>query len=125
MTCVQNRPPRGQRLAASHPVRQPPGHERAFIGTYQLLGYLREDKLVQLSPHRKLDTLRPAYGWDEPQPALRAAPPLTLQAISYYQTAADDFASGAMRLRRGVREPVAGSSIASMRRGGKWPHAMP
>ena len=39
----------------------PPGRERAFIGTYQLLGYLRDDKLVQLSPHRKVDTLRPAF----------------------------------------------------------------
>ena len=76
----------------------PPGRERAFIGTYQLLGYLRDGKLVQLEPHRKVETLRPAYGWDEPQPPLPEDPALTLQAISYYQTAADAFASGSMRM---------------------------
>ncbi len=76
--------------------QQPPGHERAFIGTYQLLGYLREGKLVQLSPHRKVDTLRPAYVRDEPQPALPEDPALTLQAISNYQTAAAAFADGSM-----------------------------
>ena len=40
--------------------QRPPGSERAFIGTYQLLGYLRDQTLVQLSPHRRVDTLRPA-----------------------------------------------------------------
>ena len=79
-------------------LQLPRGRERAFIGTYQLLGYLRDDKLVQLSPHRKLETLRPAYGWDEPQPPLPEDPALTLQAISFYQTAAEDFASGKMRM---------------------------
>ena len=75
----------------------PPGRERAFIGTYQLLGYLRDDKLVQLSPHRKVDTLRPAYARDVAQPELPEDPALTLQAISYYQTAAAAFSDGSMR----------------------------
>ena len=74
----------------------PPGRERAFIGTYQLLGYLRDDKLVQLSPHRKVDTLRPAYARDVAQPELPEDPALTLQAIAYYQTAAAAFADGTM-----------------------------
>ncbi len=78
--------------------QQPPGRERAFIGTYQLLGYLRDDKLVQLSPHRRVDTLRPAYDRDQPQPGLPDDPALTLQAISYYQSAANAFASGQMRM---------------------------
>ena len=78
--------------------QQAPGRERAFIGTYQLLGYLRDGKLVQLSPHRKVDVLRPAYDRDQPQPALPHAPALTLQAISFYQTAAEAFASGKMRM---------------------------
>ncbi len=77
-------------------LQQPFGRERAFIGTYQLLGYLRDDKLVQLSPHRKVDTLRPAYARDVAQPELPEDPALTLQAISDYQTAAAAFADGSM-----------------------------
>ena len=77
-------------------LQQSPGRERAFIGTYQLLGYLRDDKLVQLSPHRKVDTLRPAYARDVAQPELSEDPALTLQAISDYQTAAAAFADGTM-----------------------------
>lgn len=79
-------------------LRQPPGRERAFIGTYQLLGYLRAGKLVQLSPHRRVDTLRPAGERDQPQPPLPEDPSLTLQAISYYQAAADAYAHGHMRM---------------------------
>lgn len=75
----------------------PPGHERAFIGTYQLLGYLHGDTLVQLSPHRKVETLRPAYVHDEAQPPRPENPALTLQAISHYQTAAAAFSDGSMR----------------------------
>ena len=84
-------------------LRQPPGHERAFIGTYQLLGYLRGGTLVQLSPHRKVDTLKPSLERDQPQPALPEDPALTLQAIAYYQDAAAAFASGAMRLHGDAR----------------------
>jgi phosphoglycerol transferase MdoB-like AlkP superfamily enzyme len=76
-----------------------PGTERAFIGTYQLLGYLRQDKLVQLGPHRKVDTVQPAYLRDQEQPALPEDPSLTLQAISFYQVAAYDFTHGNMRNR--------------------------
>ncbi len=83
----------------------PPSRERAFIGTYQLLGYLRAGKLVQLSPHRRVDTLRPAYDWDQPQPVLPEDPALTLQAISFYQTAAEAFASGKMRAPRPFPAP--------------------
>ncbi|RZA20660.1 MAG: alkaline phosphatase family protein [Lysobacteraceae bacterium] len=77
-----------------------PGHERAYIGTYQLLGYLRDDTLVQLSPHRKVDTVRPALVADAGQPALPEEPQLTLQAISDYQTAAYRFSHGLMRAAR-------------------------
>lgn len=76
-----------------------PGTERAFIGTYQLLGYLRDGKLVQLGPHRRVDTVQPAYLRDQLQPALGEDPSLTLQAISFYQVAAYDFEHGYMRNR--------------------------
>ena len=96
-------------------LRQPPGHERDFIGTYQLLGNQRGDTLVQLSPHRKVDTLRPSLQRDQPQPALPEDPALTLQAISFYQSAADAFASGAMRLHGDAR--TSADAIAMQTRG--------
>lgn len=74
-----------------------PGSARAYVGTYELLGYLGNDKLVQLSPHRRIDTVRPAYSKDDPQPELPEDPALTLQAISDYQTAAYRFTHGLMR----------------------------
>jgi len=54
--------------------------------------------LVQLSPHRRVDTLRPAYDRDLPQPALPEDAAMTLQAISFYQATAEAFASGKMRV---------------------------
>jgi phosphoglycerol transferase MdoB-like AlkP superfamily enzyme len=98
--------------------QRPPGHERAFIGTYQLLGYLRAGRLVQLSPHRRVDTLRPAYGWDQPQPALAEDPALTLQAIAFYQTAAEAFSSGAMRMPERSTRPDDIAADAAMARSG-------
>jgi phosphoglycerol transferase MdoB-like AlkP superfamily enzyme len=80
--------------------QRPPGMARAYLGTYQLLGYLAHDKLVQLAPHRKLDTVRPAYDRDQQQPPLVEDPALSLQAISDYQTAAYRFSHGLMRAHR-------------------------
>jgi phosphoglycerol transferase MdoB-like AlkP superfamily enzyme len=78
--------------------QQYPG--RAYVGTYQLLGYLAGDKLVQLAPHRKVDTVRPAWAGDQQQPPLPEDPALSLQAISDYQTAAYRFTHGLMRAQR-------------------------
>ncbi len=77
-----------------------PDSARAFIGTYQLLGYLRHDKLVQLSPHRKADTVRPAYESDQAQPVIADDPQLTLEAVSNYQTAAYRFEHGLMKVTK-------------------------
>jgi phosphoglycerol transferase MdoB-like AlkP superfamily enzyme len=71
--------------------------DRAFIGTYELLGLLEGDRLVQLSPHRRVATLRPALGTDRLQPQEPDDPKLTLQAISFYETAAHAFERGQMR----------------------------
>jgi phosphoglycerol transferase MdoB-like AlkP superfamily enzyme len=71
--------------------------ERAYIGTYQLLGYLRDDLLVQLAPHRRVDTVSPSVAGDLPQPAVREDPRASLQAIGDYEVAAFDFTHGRMR----------------------------
>ena len=80
--------------------QRPPDSARAFIGTYQLLGYLRHDKLVQLSPHRKVETVRPAYTSDQEQPVIADDPQLTLEAVSNYQTAAYRFEHGLMKVAK-------------------------
>lgn len=78
--------------------QQRPG--RAYVGTYQLLGYLADGKLVQLAPHRRVDTVRPAYDSDQQQPPLPEDPALSLRAISDYETAAYRFTHGLMRAQR-------------------------
>lgn len=71
--------------------------ERAYIGTYQLLGYLQPGRLVQLAPHRQVETVRPSHDFDTPQPPLPEVPAATLQAVSDYETAAYRFTHGRMR----------------------------
>lgn len=92
------------------------GSERAFIGTYQLLGLLRDGELVQLSPHRRVDTLRPAYDRDLPQPALPEDAAMTLQAISFYQATAEAFASGKMRVPEHMPASPVGLPAAAIAR---------
>ena len=77
-----------------------PEQARAFLGTYQLLGYLRGDRLVQLSPHRKVDTVKPSFVLDQDQPPVAEDPRATLEAISFYETAAYRYTHGFMRTAR-------------------------
>lgn len=74
--------------------------ERAYIGTYQLLGYLRDDRLVELAPHRRVASVSPSVVGDAPQPAVSEDPHATLQAIGDYEVAAYDFTHGRMRALR-------------------------
>ena len=71
-------------------------NDRAFIGTYQLLGYLREDALIQLAPGRRVDSVTPAFQKDELQPARPVLPQLEREAIAAYQTASHRFKNGLM-----------------------------
>ena len=80
-------------------MQQTRGRERAFLGTYQLLGYLRNEQLIQLAPHRRAEAVLPSYGDDRPQPQLPLDSVLTLEAVSYYQTASYRFAHGLMAQR--------------------------
>jgi len=86
---------------------------RAFISTYQLLGYLTPDRLVQLAPHRRVQTLRPAFAGDEAQPPVPDDPALTLTTISHYQAAAEAFRTGAMAALLGdARGPTTATAPA-------------
>lgn len=80
--------------------RLEPGRERAFIGNYQRLGYLRDDQLIQLAPGRQLDSVRPDYDSNTVQPELPVDATLADEAISYYQTASYLFSNGLLAARR-------------------------
>ncbi|WP_133499073.1 LTA synthase family protein [Cognatilysobacter terrigena] len=79
--------------------------DRAFIGTYQLLGFLQRDRLVQLAPHRAVSTLVPAMDADQPQPPAADDPKRTLRAVAFYEHAAHRFTSGAMRVPLSAATP--------------------
>jgi phosphoglycerol transferase MdoB-like AlkP superfamily enzyme len=64
----------------------PAGAERAFISTYQGLGYLRNGELVIQSPIGQIDQYKPDFksGQAQKEPLTDS---LVKQAIAYYQSA--------------------------------------
>jgi phosphoglycerol transferase MdoB-like AlkP superfamily enzyme len=74
----------------------PAAPARAFVSNYQSLGYLRDGRLVVLSPGRKVESFRvdPATYETAPAPLDRA---LADEAIAYYQTASRAFRQGALK----------------------------
>jgi len=66
------------------------GRERAFISTYQSLGYIRNDSLVILRPQRLSNTFVPNFR-DGTALGVKANESLTKEAISWYQTASYQF----------------------------------
>jgi phosphoglycerol transferase MdoB-like AlkP superfamily enzyme len=64
-----------------------PGRERAFISTYQEVGYLRGDRLVKLGPRRDHEVYKPDFK-DGSAERLPADPELENEAVSWYQAAA-------------------------------------
>ena len=72
-----------------------PGRERAFISTYQSLGYMKGNKLIVLSPQQKVDF----FVVSENQEPTRIKPDQKTmdEAIAWYQTASYSFTHGLMR----------------------------
>lgn len=72
------------------------GRERAFISTYQSLGYIRKDTLVILKPQRKADCFKPDYVDGS---AVETLPNQHLidEAVSWYQTASYQFKNKLMK----------------------------
>ena len=72
-----------------------PGRERAFISTYQNLGYMKDGRLVILSPRQQIATfelsgdLEPARQVEDQQ--------LVNEAIAWYQSASYAFKHGLMK----------------------------
>jgi phosphoglycerol transferase MdoB-like AlkP superfamily enzyme len=90
-------------------LRLEPGRERAFVGNYQRLGYLRGDTLIELAPRRRIASVRPAYDRDTPQPALPLDPTLADDATAYYQSASYLFSHGLLAAER-ARRPASAAA---------------
>jgi phosphoglycerol transferase MdoB-like AlkP superfamily enzyme len=73
-------------------LSQRPGEERALLGTYQRLGYLKDDVLTVLSPVRRVDVYRVEPGGVQTPLVARAAGDRLDEAIAYYQSASAAFA---------------------------------
>lgn len=72
-----------------------PGRERAFISTYQSLGYMKGGKLAILLPRKKVQTFRLSEAM-EPMEMIED-PELVKEAIAWYQSASYSFRNGLMR----------------------------
>lgn len=72
-----------------------PGRERAFISTYQSLGYMKGDKLIVLSPQLKVDSFVVSGKQDQ----IKVEPDQNMinEAIAWYQTASYSFTHGLMK----------------------------
>ncbi len=73
-------------------LTQEPGSERALLGTYQRLGYLKDGMLTVLSPVRRVDVYRIEPDGEQTPVMRRAAGDGVAEAIAYYQSASAAFA---------------------------------
>src|SRR5258706_14553833 len=72
-------------------LHSPPESDRAFVASFQTLGYMQGDRIVVLMPKRKLDTYRLSGGAYLP---VKDDPALTRAAIAFYQVASHVFRNG-------------------------------
>ena len=90
-----------------HDVFQlPAGREHAFPGTYEKLGYLRNDVLTVLEPRRKLEQLTPNFSTGDATALVPQNPALIDDAIAYYQVASEQFRNGELARRPQDATPV-------------------
>ncbi len=70
-----------------------PGNERAFISTYQDMGYIRDEKMVILSPQQKTQTVKPDFitGGNT---LISRSDSLINEAIAWYQGASFLYRTG-------------------------------
>lgn len=72
------------------------GRERAFISTYQSLGYVRKDTLIILKPQRIAESFVPDFK-DGTAKETAVNKSLTKEAITWYQTASYQFKNKLMK----------------------------
>lgn len=72
-----------------------PGKERAFISTYQNLGYLKKGKLVVLSPRKGVASFVLSETYEQGKPVRDDA--MVEEAIAWYQSASYSFKNGLLQ----------------------------
>lgn len=77
-------------------VLSPGYQERAFLGTYQTLGYLKRDSLVLLAPQQNVDSYLYDYNTNQ-QKEYKPSPALIQEAIANYQTAYFLYKNGGLK----------------------------
>lgn len=75
--------------------RLEPGRERAFISTYQLLGYMKDDRLVVLSPRKQVELFKLSENHELIETT--QDPQLMQEAMAWYQSASYLFKNGFIR----------------------------
>lgn len=76
-----------------------PGNERAFISTYQDLGYIRNGDMVILSPQQKVQTVKPDF-LTGINTLMKPSESLINEAISWYQGASYLYKSGSYKAQK-------------------------
>jgi hypothetical protein len=84
----------------------PAGGGHALPGTYEKLGYLRDDVLTVLEPRRKLEQFKPDYATGDATPIQPVNQTMVDQAIAYYQVSSDLFKRGQLLRRPSDSTPV-------------------
>jgi phosphoglycerol transferase MdoB-like AlkP superfamily enzyme len=74
-----------------------PGRERAFLSTYQELGYLHGGQLASLIPRQPVKEMVPEEATGDATPVAQTNEQNAKDAITYYQTAAYLFTNGLMK----------------------------
>ncbi|WP_342083668.1 LTA synthase family protein [Dyadobacter sp. OTU695] len=72
------------------------GRERAFVSTYQSLGYVKNDSLIVLKPQRVTETFTPDFKDGSARQTLPNGH-LTDEAVAWYQAASFQFKHGLMK----------------------------
>ena len=70
-----------------------PGNERAFISTYQDMGYVKDGKLVILSPQQKVQQFKPDFTTGA-NVQMAGSAELINEAIAWYQGASFQYKTG-------------------------------
>lgn len=78
-------------------LKAAPAAERAFISNYQELGYYKNDRLVVLSPKRRIQMFDINPHNLQATPAQQPDAVLAREAIAYYQTASRSFKQGLLK----------------------------
>ncbi len=93
--------------------RTPPGEERAFVGNYQTLGYLKHGRMVTLVPQRRSSVTKipVVVGASAVPGGVLADDALRAEAIAWYQSAARAYKDRQYQDGERNRQPAAATKL--------------